>query len=191
QNVGTAKEDIDIGRGNAEASLLGGDEGFLQVVRKPHSGLQTNDPRRSLDRVGGTHQRFDPLRVGRLALQPQQAIVQGRRVYPHPLAEQFPQRIVFGFSHHSLARRASNSRVSSSNPTSRPSQENTPRDRWAAARPTVAGGGPISTRGTRNTCPTASTGKTQRSASRCTTNNRSVVARVASSDVGRDREPRP
>src|SRR5262249_21869298 len=109
------------------------------------------------------------------ALQVEQAAAQDGGLLAQLAAKQLQQGVGFGVAHRSLARRASNSRAPSSSPTSRPSQGNTPRDRWAAARPTVAGGGPIAPRGTRTTWPTASTGNTQRSASPWTTSSRSAV----------------
>src|SRR5262249_2936654 len=128
------------------------------------------------------------LRAGRVALQFLQPAAQDGGLLAQLGAEQLQQRVVFGVAHRSLARRASNNRASSRSPTSRPSQGNTPRDRCAAARPTVAGGEPTATRGTRNPWPTASTGNPQRSASRWTTSSRSPVAGFASSSADRESE---
>ena len=111
-------------------------------------------------------------KIVRRSCEVEQAALERRGLFTQFGVEEVQQGVGFGVVPRSLARRASNNRTSSSNPTDPPFHANTPRERCEIARPTVVGGRPISARGTRQTCSTASTGNAQRSVSRRATSIR-------------------
>ncbi len=113
EDVSAAQENIDVLRADADTPLLGGHECVFHDMREPDRRLDVDDTGGALDRVGCAHERLDLLRVGRVALQREQALVEGRPVRAHLLLEQVHHRETAAFAHRILARNAWNNRVSS------------------------------------------------------------------------------
>ena len=119
EDVAALQEGVDVGRGEAYPPVLGGDEGFLHDVRQADGPVEADDAGRPLERVGGPHERFDLLGVGRVAFQVEQPPAERRRLAARLLAEQVEHRQV-GVAHRVFPRRVWNRRSSSSRPTERP-----------------------------------------------------------------------
>jgi hypothetical protein len=58
------------------------DEGVLHLVSQLHRGIDPDDSTRTLEGMGGPHQRLDALRIAGVAFQFQQSAVERGRVSP-------------------------------------------------------------------------------------------------------------
>ncbi|MNO75825.1 hypothetical protein D3C76_668870 [compost metagenome] len=129
QQIGALQQRIDMLGAQQQAAFLGADQTIFHHMGDADSGVDTDDPRRTLERVRGTHARFKLIGLGRVALKRQQAGAQDLGLGFGLQAEQLQQRGVAHLlgGHVRLRVTADSSCSSSSQRRLRPLNCNTPR----------------------------------------------------------------
>ncbi|MNI30816.1 hypothetical protein D3C73_846750 [compost metagenome] len=129
QQIGALQQRVDVLGAQIQPPFLSTDQTILHDMRNADPGIDTDDPRRALERVRRAHARFELIGLGRVALQRQQTCAQHLGLGFGFQAEQFQQRGVAHLlgGHVRLRVTADNSCSSSSQRRLRPLNCNTPR----------------------------------------------------------------
>ena len=75
QHIHAVQQAIHRFRLNDDLALLGGDETILQCVGDFHGGIEVDNTRRALQRMGGAHHGRQPFCIAGILLKAQQALV--------------------------------------------------------------------------------------------------------------------